>query len=46
MLFWLLGRKGPLPYTVSSLDVIFRYPDWVPLTHFVHKAKKVFGMWA
>jgi len=30
-------------YTVTRLDVIFRYPDLVPLTHFVHRAKKVFG---
>ncbi len=34
------------PYTVTRLDAIFRYPDRVPLTHFVHRAKKVFGMWA
>jgi hypothetical protein len=27
-------------YTVTSRDVIFRYPDKVPLTHFVHRAKK------
>jgi hypothetical protein len=27
-------------YTVTRLDVIFRYPDRVPLTHFVHRAKK------
>jgi hypothetical protein len=33
-------------YTVTSRDMIFRYPDWVRLTHFVHRAKKVFGMWA
>ncbi len=32
--------------TVTRLDVIFRYPDRVPLTHFVHRAKKVFAMWA
>jgi hypothetical protein len=30
------------PYTVTRIDVIFRYPDRVPLTHFVHRAKKVF----
>ncbi len=33
-------------YTVTRLDVIFCYPDWVLLTHFVHRAKKVLGMWA
>ncbi len=33
-------------YTVTRLDVIFRYTDRVPLTHFVHRAKKVFSMWA
>ena len=32
--------------TVTRLDVIFGYLDRVPLTHFVHRAKKVFGMWA
>ncbi len=42
---------GPLPassdgYTVTRLDVIFSYPDRVPLTHFVHREKKVFAMWA
>ncbi len=37
---------GVFSYTVTRLDVIFRYPDRVPLTHFVHRAKKVFGMWA
>ncbi len=26
--------------------MIFRFPDRVPLTHFAHSAKKVFGMWA
>ncbi len=31
-------------YTVTRIDVIFRYPDRVPLTHFVHRAKKVFSM--
>jgi hypothetical protein len=31
-------------YTVTRIDVIFRYPDRVPLTHFVHRAKKVFTM--
>ncbi len=30
--------------TVTRLDVIFRYPDRVPLTHFVHRAKQVFAM--
>jgi hypothetical protein len=30
----------------TRLGVIFRYPDRVPLNHFVHRAKKVFGMWA
>ncbi len=39
---WTRGRT----HTVTSRDVIFRYPDRVPLTHFVHRAKKVFGMWA
>jgi hypothetical protein len=33
-------------YTVTRIDVIFRYPDRVPLTHFVHRAKKVFSMGA
>jgi len=33
-------------YTVTRLDVIFRHPDRVPLTHFILRAKKVFGMWA
>ncbi len=32
--------------TVTRLDVIFSYPDRVPLTHFVHRAKKVFALWA
>jgi hypothetical protein len=31
-------------YTVTRLDMIFRYPDRVPLKHFVHRAKKVFAM--
>ncbi len=35
-----------IEYTVTRLDMIFRYPDRVPLTHFVHRAKKVFGIWA
>ncbi len=35
-----------LLYTVTRIDVIFRYPDRVPLTHFVHRAKKVFSMGA
>jgi len=35
-----------IEYTVTRTDVIFRYPDRVPLTHFVHRAKKVFSMWA
>jgi hypothetical protein len=29
--------------TVTRIEVIFRYPDRVPLTHFVHGAKKVFS---
>ncbi len=33
-------------YTVTRIDVIFRYPDRVPLTHFVHRVKKVFSMGA
>ncbi len=33
-------------FTVTRLDMIFCYTDRVPLTHFVHRAKKVFGMWA
>jgi len=42
-----LPRKGTArPHTVTRLDVIFSYPDRVPLTHFVHRAKKVFAMWA
>ncbi len=32
--------QNPPLCTVTRLDVIFRYPDWVPLTHFVHRAKK------
>ncbi len=27
-------------HTVTRIDVIFRYPDRVPLTHFLHRAKK------
>ncbi len=42
-LIWLVCLRSS---TVTRLDVIFRYPDRVPLTHFVHRAKKVFGMWA
>ena len=38
-------RPGP-EYTVTRIDVIFSYTDRVPLTHFVHRAKKVFAMWA
>ncbi len=30
-------------YTVTSRDMISRYPDGVPLTHLVHRAKKVFA---
>ncbi len=30
--------------TVTRIDVIFRYPDRVPLTHFVHGAKKIFSL--
>ncbi len=41
-----LPPPPPTPYTVTRLDAIFRYPDRVPLTHFVHRAKNVFGMWA
>jgi hypothetical protein len=37
-------RKNSSHYTVTRIDVIFRYPDRVPLTHFVHGAKKVFSM--
>jgi hypothetical protein len=33
-------------YTVTSRDVNFCYPDRVPLTQFVHIAKKNSGMWA
>ncbi len=33
-------RKGLFIYTVTRIDMIFRYPDRVPLTHFVHRAKK------
>jgi hypothetical protein len=40
------GNQLISTYTVTSLDVIFRYPDRVPLTHFVHRAKRVFYMWA
>jgi hypothetical protein len=42
---WLAGYSLS-SYTVTRLDMIFRYPDRVPLTHFVHRAKKVYGMWA
>ncbi len=28
-------------YTVTSRDVNICYPDWVPLTQFVHIAKKI-----
>jgi hypothetical protein len=35
--------KGTVARTVTRLDVIFRYPDRVPLTHFVHRAKKAFA---
>ncbi len=41
------GQEALLQYklhTVTRLDVIFRYPDRVPLTHFVHRAKKAFAM--
>jgi hypothetical protein len=42
-----LKREGCAVWnTVTRIDAIFRYPDRVPLTHFVHRAKKVFGMWA
>jgi hypothetical protein len=34
------------PHTVTRIDVIFGYPDRVPLTHFVHRTKNVFAMWA
>jgi hypothetical protein len=37
-----LSRVGT--HTVTRIDMIFRYPDRVPLTHFVHRAKKVFSM--
>ncbi len=40
------GGGGGLGSTVTRLDTIFRYPDPVPLTHFIHGAKKVFGMLA
>jgi hypothetical protein len=33
-------------FSVTRLDAIFRYTDRVPLTYFVHRAKKDFGMWA
>ncbi len=45
MLFF--GERQPVLenfHTVTRLDVIFRYPDLVPLTHFIHRAKKVFTM--
>jgi hypothetical protein len=35
-----MGRTGT--HTVTRLDMIFRYPDRVPLTHFVHRDKKSF----
>jgi hypothetical protein len=37
---------NPVQFTVTRIAVIFRYPDRVPLTHFVHRAKNVFSMWA
>ncbi len=45
---WEGSGRGAKSYahTVTRIDVIFRYPDRVPLTHFVHRAKKVFSMWA
>jgi hypothetical protein len=27
-------------YTVTRIDVIFRYPDQVPLTHFTHTVEQ------
>jgi hypothetical protein len=36
------SRIDSIAGTVTRLDVIFRYTDRVPLTHFVHRAKKVF----
>ncbi len=46
----LCAQENPTFYqcrcTVTRLDVIFRYTDWVPLTHFVHRAKQVFALWA
>jgi hypothetical protein len=37
------GENQYLTHTVTRLDVIFRYPDWVPLTHFVHIEQKSYG---
>jgi hypothetical protein len=46
---WLSNFSKPYHanlYTVTSRDVNFCYPDRVPLTQFVHIAKKNYGMWA
>jgi hypothetical protein len=38
------NKQARLTHTVTRIDVIFRYPDRVPLTQNVHRAKKVFSM--
>ncbi len=38
------GRVQITKLTVTRPEVIFHYPDRVPLTHFVHRAKKFFAM--
>ncbi len=39
--YWIFYGRKAYKYTVTRLYVIFRYPDRVPLTHFVHRAKKL-----
>jgi hypothetical protein len=41
-----IQQKTVLSCTVTSRDVNLCYPDRVPLTQFVHIAKKNYGMWA
>ncbi len=43
---WRLSKYWLPTYTVTSRDVNFCYPDRVPLTQFVHRAKKIFAIWA
>ncbi len=46
LVFFCLNLTEAHSYTVTRIDMILRYPDRVPLTHFVHRAKKVFSMGA